>query len=399
MSGDMLQDALSAGIMAMGANVIKVGVMPTPAIAYLVKRYGATAGVVISASHNPFEYNGIKFFNSEGFKLADEIEDEIELMMLRDSMRGTHLYGERIGKCLVADEDALDKYSDFLKSTVTGDFSGMQIVLDCANGASYQVAEKVFTELGAKVSVIGNNPNGFNINDGCGSTHPEKLQDEVLRLGADCGLAFDGDADRLIAVDAEGRLVDGDHLIFICAKYLKQKGLLEKNLVTATVMSNMGLYKAVEEMGATVETTGVGDRYVLERMLQTGCVIGGEQSGHIIFLNHTTTGDGVLSALQTLQAVRDSGKTLAELADEMKVYPQVLKNARVKNENKTRFDRDEIIMKEIRSLEKKMKGDGRVLIRPSGTEPLVRVMIEGSDEAAIKEDAAALAALIELRLG
>ena len=398
-SGDMLQDALSAGIMAMGANVIKVGVMPTPAIAYLVKRYGATAGVVISASHNPFEYNGIKFFNSEGFKLADEIEDEIELMMLRDSMRGTHLYGERIGKCLVADEDALDKYSDFLKSTVTGDFSGMQIVLDCANGASYQVAEKVFTELGAKVSVIGNNPNGFNINDGCGSTHPEKLQDEVLRLGADCGLAFDGDADRLIAVDAEGRLVDGDHLIFICAKYLKQKGLLEKNLVTATVMSNMGLYKAVEEMGATVETTGVGDRYVLERMLQTGCVIGGEQSGHIIFLNHTTTGDGVLSALQTLQAVRDSGKTLAELADEMKVYPQVLKNARVKNENKTRFDRDEIIMKEIRSVEKKMKGDGRVLIRPSGTEPLVRVMIEGSDEAAIKEDAAALAALIELRLG
>ena len=398
-SGDMLQDALSAGIMAMGANVIKVGVMPTPAIAYLVKRYGATAGVVISASHNPFEYNGIKFFNSEGFKLADEIEDEIELMMLRDSMRGTHLYGERIGKCLVADEDALDKYSDFLKSTVTGDFSGMQIVLDCANGASYQVAEKVFTELGAKVSVIGNNPNGFNINDGCGSTHPEKLQDEVLRLGADCGLAFDGDADRLIAVDAEGRLVDGDHLIFICAKYLKQKGLLEKNLVTATVMSNMGLYKAVEEMGATVETTGVGDRYVLERMLQTGCVIGGEQSGHIIFLNHTTTGDGVLSALQTLQAVRDSGKTLAELADEMKVYPQVLKNARVKNENKTRFDRDEIIMEEIRSLEKKMKGDGRVLIRPSGTEPLVRVMIEGSDEAAIKEDAAALAALIELRLG
>ncbi len=398
-SGDMLQDALSAGIMAMGANVIKVGVMPTPAIAYLVKRYGATAGVVISASHNPFEYNGIKFFNSEGFKLADEIEDEIELMMLRDSMRGTHLYGERIGKCLVADEDALDKYSDFLKSTVEGDFSGMQIVLDCANGASYQVAEKVFTELGAKVSVIGNNPNGFNINDGCGSTHPEKLQDEVLRLGADCGLAFDGDADRLIAVDAGGRLVDGDHLIFICAKYLKQKGLLEKNLVTATVMSNMGLYKAVEEMGASVETTGVGDRYVLERMLQTGCIIGGEQSGHIIFLNHTTTGDGVLSALQTLQAVRDSGKTLAELADEMKVYPQVLKNAKVKNENKTRFDRDEIIMKEIRSVEKKMKGDGRVLIRPSGTEPLVRVMIEGSDEVAIKEDAAALAALIELRLG
>ncbi|MBR2576177.1 MAG: phosphoglucosamine mutase [Firmicutes bacterium] len=398
-SGDMLQDALSAGIMAMGANVIKVGVMPTPAIAYLVRRYGATAGVVISASHNPFEYNGIKFFNSEGFKLADEIEDEIELMMLRDSMRGTHLYGEKIGKCLVADEDALSKYTEFLKGTVDGDFSGMQIVLDCANGASYQVAERVFSELGAKVTVIGNNPNGFNINDGCGSTHPERLQEEVVRQQADCGLAFDGDADRLIAVDADGNVVDGDHLIYICASYLKKKGDLEKNLVTATVMSNMGLYKAVEEMGATVETTGVGDRYVLERMLQTGCIIGGEQSGHIIFLNHTTTGDGVLSALQTLQAVRDSGKSLGELAAEMRVYPQVLKNAKVKNENKTRFDRDEIIMKEIRSVEKKMKGDGRVLIRPSGTEPLVRVMIEGSDEAAIKEDAAALAALIELRLG
>ncbi|MBQ1302017.1 MAG: phosphoglucosamine mutase [Firmicutes bacterium] len=398
-SGDMLQDALSAGIMAMGANVIKVGVMPTPAIAYLVRRYGATAGVVISASHNPFEYNGIKFFNSEGFKLADEIEDEIELMMLRDSMRGTHLYGEKIGKCLVADEDALSKYTEFLKGTVDGDFSGMQIVLDCANGASYQVAERVFSELGAKVTVIGNNPTGFNINDGCGSTHPERLQEEVVRQQADCGLAFDGDADRLIAVDADGNVVDGDHLIYICASYLKKKGDLEKNLVTATVMSNMGLYKAVEEMGATVETTGVGDRYVLERMLQTGCIIGGEQSGHIIFLNHTTTGDGVLSALQTLQAVRDSGKSLGELAAEMRVYPQVLKNAKVKNENKTRFDRDEIIMKEIRSVEKKMKGDGRVLIRPSGTEPLVRVMIEGSDEAAIKEDAAALAALIELRLG
>ena len=398
-SGDMLQDALSAGIMAMGANVIKVGVMPTPAIAYLVRRYGATAGVVISASHNPFEYNGIKFFNSEGFKLADEIEDEIELMMLRDSMRGTHLYGEKIGKCLVADEDALSKYTEFLKGTVEGDFSGMQVVLDCANGASYQVAEKVFSELGAKVTVIGNNPNGFNINDGCGSTHPERLQEEVLRQQADCGLAFDGDADRLIAVDADGNIVDGDHLIYICASYLKRKGLLEKNLVTATVMSNMGLYKAVEEMGASVDTTAVGDRYVLERMLQTGCVIGGEQSGHIIFLNHTTTGDGVLSALQTLQAVRDSGRTLGELAAEMKVYPQVLNNARVKNENKTRYDRDEVIMKEIRSVEKKMKGDGRVLIRPSGTEPLVRVMIEGSDEAAIKEDAAALAALIELRLG
>jgi len=398
-SGDMLQDALSAGIMAMGANVIKVGILPTPAIAYLVKRYGANAGVVISASHNPFEYNGIKFFNSEGFKLDDEIEDEIEDLILRDSMRGTRLSGERIGKCLEADEDAIEKYAEFLKSTVEGNFEGMNLVLDCANGAAYQVAEKVFKELGAKVRVIGNQPNGYNINEDCGSTKPQRLQEEVISWGADCGLAFDGDADRLIAVDASGNIVDGDRLIYINARALHEKGELNDELVTVTVMSNIGLYKAVEKFGGKVETTKVGDRYVLESMLETGGTIGGEQSGHIIFLNHTTTGDGILSALQLMQAVRDSGKTLEELAKEVTMYPQVLKNAKIKNENKKKYMFDPVISNEIKEIEKLIKGDGRILIRPSGTEPLVRVMLEGSNLDEITEYAASLAALIELRLG
>lgn len=398
-SGDMLQDALSAGIMAMGANVIKVGILPTPAIAYLVKKYGADAGVVISASHNPFEYNGIKFFNSKGFKLDDEIEDEIEDLILRDSMRGTRLSGERIGKCLSADEDALEKYAEFLKSTVEGNFEGMNIVLDCANGAAYQVAEKVYRELGAKVKVIGNNPNGYNINEDCGSTHPDRMCQEVIGWGADCGLAFDGDADRLIAAGADGSIIDGDRLIYICAKAMHEKGELRDGLVTATVMSNMGFHKALEKLGCRVDTTKVGDRYVLEKMLETGCVIGGEQSGHIIFLNHTTTGDGILSSLQLMQAVRDSGKTLTELASEVKMYPQVLKNAKIKNENKKKYMLDPVVKNEIEELEKLMKGDGRVLIRPSGTEPLVRVMLEGKDQQEITEYASALAALIELRLG
>lgn len=398
-SGDMLQDALSAGIMAMGANVIKTGIMPTPAIAYLVRKYKATAGVVISASHNPFEYNGIKFFNSKGLKLDDSIEDEIEDLILRDCVRGTRLSGDGIGKCLEADEDATEKYVEFLKSTVSGTFEGMNIVLDCANGASYKIAEKVFSELGAKVKVIGDNPNGYNINDGCGSTHTEKLQSEVVNEGADLGLAFDGDADRLIAIDADGNVVDGDRIIYMCAKYLHDKGELKDNLVTVTVMSNMGIYKAMEKLGGRVETTKVGDRYVLESMLETGGVVGGEQSGHIIFLNHTTTGDGMLSGLQVLQAVRDSGKTLAELADEITLYPQVLKNARIKNENKSKYMNDPVIVEAIEKVEGKMAGDGRVLIRPSGTEPLVRVMIEGSDQEEITKHAEALAALLELRLG
>lgn len=398
-SGDMLEDALSAGILSMGGNVIKVGVLPTPAIAYLVKHYNADAGVVISASHNSFEYNGIKFFNGKGFKLDDDIEDQIEEIIIRDIDINSHITGEKLGRCLEVEEDALGLYINFLEETMDVRLNGLKIVLDCANGAAYKAAEKVFANLGAEVVVISNKPDGININDNCGSTHPENLQEAVLKHKAHVGLAFDGDADRLIAVDEKGRIVDGDKTIYICAKMLKETGQLAGNIVTATVMSNLGFHKAIENIGGTVEITGVGDRYVLESMVKTGCVIGGEQSGHIIFLNHTTTGDGILSGLQLIKAVKLSGKPISELADEVVIFPQVLKNARVKNENKKKYITDEYICNEIKKVEEKMAGEGRVLIRPSGTEPLVRVMIEGEDIHSITKMAEELATLITKKLG
>lgn len=398
-SGDMLEDALSAGILSVGGNVIKVGVLPTPAIAYLVKHYNADAGVVISASHNTFEYNGIKFFNGEGFKLDDDIEDQIEDIIVRDIDINSHITGDKLGRCLEVEEDALVLYAKFLESTMDVRLDGMKVVLDCANGAAYKVAERIFTELGAQTIVIANEPDGININEDCGSTHPEKLQEAVLKNKADLGLAFDGDADRLIAVDERGRIVDGDKAIYICAKMLKETGQLAQNLVTATVMSNLGFHKALENIGCHVEVTGVGDRYVLESMMKTGCIIGGEQSGHIIFLNHTTTGDGILSGLQLIKAVKLSGKQISQLADEVTIYPQVLKNAKIKNENKKKYVTDPVISDEIIKVENIMAGEGRVLIRPSGTEPLVRVMIEGQDIEVITKMASELAELITKRLG
>ena len=398
-SGDMLEDAISAGILAMGGNVIKAGVLPTPAVAYLVRYFKADAGVVISASHNPFEYNGIKFFNGEGFKLDDDIEDEIEDIILRNIDVNSHITGDRLGRSLEAEEDALELYAEFLKSTADVDLNGMKIVIDCANGASYKVAEKVFRDLGADVTAIHNDPNGMNINERCGSTHPEELQRLVISTGADIGLAFDGDADRLIAVDELGRIIDGDRMIYICAKMLKERNELPGNKVTATVMSNIGFHRAIENISCNVETTQVGDRYVLESMLKTGCVIGGEQSGHIIFLNHTTTGDGILSALQILKAVKASGVKPSVLADEVTIYPQVLKNAKIKNENKKKYLTDPEISGEIQRLEEAMAGEGRVLIRPSGTEPLVRVMIEGKDIEYITKLAENLASLLTKRFG
>ena len=399
LSGDMLEDAISAGILAVGGNVIKVGVMPTPAVAHLVRAYHADAGVVISASHNPFEYNGIKFFNGEGFKLDDRIEDEIEDIILRDIDVNSHITGDMLGRCLEADDDALTRYADFLKATIDADISGVKLVLDCANGAAYQVAEKVYRELGADVTVIGNKPDGMNINDGYGSTHPERLQKEVVRQGALLGLAYDGDADRLIAVDEKGRIIDGDKLICICAKMMKDRGDLEGDLVTATVMSNLGFHKYMESMGCSVEVTSVGDRYVLESMLKTGSRVGGEQSGHIIFLNHTTTGDGILSSLQLLQAVMKSGKKPSELSDEIEIFPQVLRNAKVRNENKSRFMEDAGIKAAMDEVEKEIEGSGRLLIRPSGTEPLVRVMLEGQDVEHITKLAERLADMLTERFG
>ena len=394
-SGDMLENALTAGILAVGGNVIKVGVIPTPAVAYLTRHYGADAGIVISASHNTFEYNGIKFFNSEGFKLDDLLEDKITDIIISSTDVNSHIIGEEIGKCLEAEDDGLELYAKHLLETMKYRLDGKKIVLDCANGASYLVADKVYNALGAETIVIGNEPNGFNINEMCGSTHPEKLQEKVLETGADMGLAFDGDADRLIVVDDKGRVVDGDKTIAICAKMLKKKGTLKDNKVTVTVMSNIGFHKAMEEEEIVVDVTTVGDRYVLEKMLETGCVIGGEQSGHIVFLDHTTTGDGILSSLQFVQAVIESDKSISQLSDEIQIFPQVLVNAKINNDYKKTYMKDREVADMISSIEEKMNGNGRVLIRPSGTEPLVRVMIEGEDLDVIRPLAEELAGLIE----
>lgn len=398
-SGDMLENALSAGILAVGGDVIKVGVLPTPAIAHLVKHYDADAGIVISASHNPYEYNGIKFFNSEGFKLDDSIEEEIEDIILRQIDVNSHITHDQIGKCREADDNALDIYVKFLESTADFTLKGRKIVLDCANGAAYQAARMVYDRLGANTVTIGVNPNGTNINDGCGSTHPELLQEAVIREGAFIGLAYDGDADRLIAVDEKGRIIDGDKLICICAKMLKEEGRLAKNLVTGTVMSNIGFHKYLKDMGCETRATDVGDRYVLEDMLKTGGIIGGEQSGHIIFLDKTTTGDGILSSIQLVRAVLKSGKNASELSDEIKIYPQVLVNAKVTNENKKRYMEDEEVVKAFDEVSAKLGDTGRLLVRPSGTEPLVRVMIEGEDTKSITEMAEELADMLSKKFG
>ena len=397
-SGDMLEAALTAGILSVGGNVIKAGVIPTPGVAYLVRYYDADAGVVISASHNPFEFNGIKFFNGKGFKLDDSIEDEIQAV-IESNFEGVESgTGEEIGTLRDDEQGALDAYVDFLLSTVDIRLDGMKIVLDCANGASYKSSPAVYRALGADVTVIGGEPDGVNINDHIGSTHPEQLQKKVVETGAAIGFAYDGDADRLITVDENGNIVDGDKAMCICAEYLKSRGELAHNLVTATVMSNLGFHKYLEKKGLDVDITTVGDRYVLESMLKTGGVIGGEQSGHIIFLNHSTTGDGCLSSLQLISAVLASGKKISELADPIKIYPQILVNAHVANSKKEAYKDDEEIVAAIDACEKKMEGNGRVLIRPSGTEPLVRVMLEGEDIDEITAMARDVADLIEKRL-
>ena len=398
-SGDMLEDALSAGILSIGGNVIKAGTIPTPGIAYLVKKQGADAGIVISASHNPFEYNGIKFFNSEGFKLDDSIEDEIENLVLSDSDINDNITGAAIGKMIDCAGDELTAYADFLTDSIDVDISDLKIVIDCANGAACKVSEIVFDKLGANTVFIGNEPDGININENIGSTHPKTLQEKVKQVNADLGLAYDGDADRLIAVDENGEIVDGDKIMYICAKQMKADGKLINNTVTATVMSNIGLGMALEKAGINIQQSNVGDRYVLEMMQKTSCVLGGEQSGHLIFLDQNTTGDGIFASLKLISAVKKSGKKLSELASEVTVYPQILVNAVVKTENKNNYDKNEDIMKSIKKIQEKMAGRGRVLIRPSGTEPLVRVMLEGDDYESMSLMARDLADLITEKLG
>ncbi|MFL0249086.1 phosphoglucosamine mutase [Clostridium neuense] len=393
-SGDMLEAALVSGILSVGAEAICVGIIPTPAVAYLTRKYNADAGVVISASHNPVEYNGIKFFNGTGYKLSDELEDKIQ-SVIESNFEGVPLpTGESVGRKVI-EEAAIDDYIEFAKSTIDIDLKGIKVALDCANGASYITAVKTFRELGADVKVINNDPDGININANCGSTHPEELMDYVVRKNCDLGLAFDGDADRCLAVDEKGKLIDGDFIMAICGQYLKEQGKLNKNVVVVTVMSNMGLFKALDKVNIDTVKTKVGDRYVLEEMLKEGYKLGGEQSGHIIFLDYNTTGDGLVTALQLSAIVKKSGKKLSELAAMMKKLPQVLANAEVPNDKKDIYITDKEIADEIVKIEKELDGNGRVLIRPSGTEPLVRVMLEGEDQKLLDTMAHGLAKKIQ----
>lgn len=396
-SGDMLEAALVAGICSVGADVFSVGIVPTPAVAYLTRELNAEAGVVISASHNPVEYNGIKFFGSNGYKLNDEIEEEIEEYILDGKEVPLSPIGEGVGRRIIVN-NGTDMYKNFLRKSINVDFKGLKIAIDCGNGAAYKAAPELIEELGADIEAIHNQPNGVNINVNCGSTRPEEVQKLVLSTGADIGISFDGDADRLIAVDEKGNVVDGDHVMAICGIHLKNKGKLKQDTVVATVMSNMGLDICLKKENINIVKTKVGDRYVIEEMLNNGYSLGGEQSGHIIFLEHNTTGDGLLTALQLISVVKETGKKLSELAEVMTSLPQVLVNAKVSNEKKNSYMEDEVVRKEIEKLEEKFHGEGRVLIRPSGTEPLVRVMIEGKNQEEITEMARSLANLIEERL-
>lgn len=392
-SGGMLANALIAGICSVGANAVYVGVMPTPAVAYLTRKHKVDAGVVISASHNPMEFNGIKFFNGEGYKLSDALEDEIEELINNDMEDVVFPTGSGVGK-IDYRFDIREEYIEFMKKSVPIDLKGMKIVVDCAEGAAYYTSVKTLTDLGAEVVALHVSPDGTNINANCGSTHMEELRARVVYEKADVGLAFDGDADRMLAVDELGNLVDGDKLMAICANYMKERGTLKQNTIVATVMSNLGLFLMGEEKGIHIEKTKVGDRYVLENMRENGYNIGGEQSGHIIFLDENTTGDGLLSALHLLQVMVETGESLSDLAAIMEVLPQALVNAKVPNHKKENFADYSEIAEAIEEVEKKFAGEGRVLIRPSGTEPLVRVMIEGKDQQLIEEEAKKLAELI-----
>ena len=393
-SGDMLANALMAGICSVGANAVYVGVVPTPAVAYLANKYKVDAGVVISASHNPVEFNGIKFFNGDGYKLSDELEDQIEELIkngLKDVSRPT---GSRVGKIKYR-TDAREEYINHSKKQIDTDLRGMKIVVDCAEGASYYTSIETLRDLGADVIAIHNNPDGTNINANCGSTHMEELCARVVMEKADIGLAFDGDADRLLASDENGKMVNGDEIMAIVGNYMKSQGTLAGDTIVVTVMTNLGFKLMCEQQGIKIEQTKVGDRYVLERMREIGANLGGEQSGHIIFLDQNTTGDGLLSALHLLEVVKKTGKKLSELKKIMEVLPQSLRNASVPSHKKEAYMEYPEIVEAIQALEAKYNGEGRVLIRPSGTEPLVRVMIEGRDQAEIDKDARDLADLIE----
>lgn len=396
-SADMLSSAISAGFCSAGCNVLNIGVVPTPAVAFLVRQYKYDAGVVISASHNPFEYNGIKIFGPDGYKLPDAVEEKIESYILDEVSPIFPKVGAAVGT-MTYSPTAVNDYIRHLENAADAHFFGMRIAVDCANGAASKTAGELFGRLGAECTLINCHPDGVNINAACGSMHIEKLCEYVRNNGFDLGLAFDGDADRLLCSDEHGNPVDGDKMIAVCAKYLKEKGALKANTVAVTVMTNMGMLKYLEKNGIRYEKTAVGDRYVLQRMLETGCNLGGEQSGHIIFSDHATTGDGEMTAVQLLNIIRASGKTLGQLADEIELYPQILINVRVSALGKLRLDEDAEIRTAIAYAEEKLGDEGRVLVRASGTEPLVRVMLEGRDRALTEKLAEEIAQVVKERL-
>jgi phosphoglucosamine mutase len=394
-SGDLLESALIAGILSAGAHVWKVGVVSTPAVAFLTRYLNADAGVMISASHNPVQDNGIKFFGGDGFKLLDSQEDEIEAF-LNDQDTLPRPIGVEVGRAYER-QDAVELYKKFLISTVQNRFDGLTVVLDCANGAAHDIAPDVFRRLGANVIALHAQPDGSNINVKCGSTHPEVIQEAVLQHNAQIALSFDGDADRLIAADEKGQLADGDFVMAICGRALKQRGELTHDTIVSTVMSNVGFMKATKQLGINVVKTSVGDRYVMEAMREGGYILGGEQSGHIIFLQHNTTGDGVLTALQLTDIMVESGKPLSELRTVMKSYPQVMINVRV--QDKLAWRHNETIQKVITDVESRLGDEGRVLVRESGTEPLVRVMAEGPEADVVREYVEEIVAAIRNELG
>ncbi len=396
-SADMLTAALASGICSVGCDAVLAGVVPTPAVAFLVKEKSYDAGVMISASHNPCEYNGIKIFRSDGYKLPDEEEERIEAIILDEIASPSLKIGGDVGSITFL-SDAVERYVQHIKSTADFRLDGLKIAIDCANGSASVTAEKLFTELGAECTVIGNEPDGVNINADCGSTQIETLGEFVKGKCFDIGFAFDGDADRLLAVDSDGRLVDGDKIIAVCSKHLKKQGRLRNNKAVVTVMSNIGLFRFFEKNNIDCVKTKVGDRYVLQRMTEDDCSIGGEQSGHVIFSDFAATGDGQLTAVQLLNVMKESGKTIKELADEIEIFPQVLLNVRVSAMGKLRLNEDEEIRIAVAQAEKELGNDGRVLVRASGTEPLVRVMLEGKNEEQTMRLARLIAGVIKERL-
>ena len=393
-SGDVLEAALAAGICSVGADAYILGVVPTPAVAMLVKKYNADAGVMISASHNSVEFNGIKLFSSSGFKLPDAVEAEIEELILDTPAKIDLKNGCEIGR-IHYEKSAADDYIEYIKSTVKTDVSKINAVIDCANGSASATARQIFEGLGAKCTFISSEPDGTNINEGCGSTHMENLQAKVRELGADVGLAFDGDADRCLAVDEKGNIIDGDRLLAIFSKYMRSKGILKNDTCVVTVMSNIGFFRFAESEGLHAETTAVGDRYVLENMLKNGHNLGGEQSGHIIMLDYANTGDGELTGAKFLEILADTGKKPSELASCMEVFPQVLVNVRITPDKKGMWDKDGTVTAEIENVKNELGREGRILVRESGTEPLVRVMLEGKDVEQITAYANDVAKLIE----